>query len=197
MQNEMTETLIQRRRLVFASVAATAATGGAGLAWWQQRNGAQNGLANATVTGSGASGDALQTSKFWELAFETPEGKSVAMASLKGKPLLINFWATWCPPCVEELPLINRFYQENIKNGWQVLGLAVDQRAAVNGFLKKMPLDFQIVLAGMSGVELSKSLGNLSGGLPFTVVVGSEGGVLHRKMGQVSPADLGAWAQLK
>ena len=131
------------------------------------------------------------------LVFESPDGKSVSMASLKGKPLLINFWATWCPPCVEELPLIDRFYQENSKMGWQVLGLAVDQRAAVNGFLGKMPLSFPVALAGLSGVDLSKSLGNLSGGLPFTVVVGSGGAVLHRKMGRISLKDLSAWKHLK
>ena len=121
----------------------------------------------ASNAAQGLAGSGLATSKFWELAFETPTGQSIAMVSLKGKPLLINFWATWCPPCVEELPLINRFYQENSNNGWQVLGLAVDQKSAVNGFLAKMPLNFPVALAGMSGVELSKSLGNLSGGLPL------------------------------
>ncbi len=194
----MSEELNQHRRLLVGTVAMCAALSGAGLAWWQQRNSKSEAAAtsgsNAAV---GPPGDVLAASKFWDLTFETPEGKSLAMASLKGKPLLINFWATWCPPCVEELPLINRFYQENAKNSWQVLGLAVDQKPAVNGFLAKMPLSFPNVLAGMSGVELSKSLGNLSGGLPFTVVVGSAGGVLHRKMGRVTLEDLAVWTQLK
>ncbi len=197
-EENMSKDLPQRRRLVFGAVAACAGLGGAGLAWWQQRgNSTVEGTANANNAAQGSPGSGLATSKFWELAFEAPTGQSIAMVSLKGKPLLINFWATWCPPCVEELPLINRFYQENSKNGWQVLGLAVDQKSAVNGFLAKMPLNFPVALAGMSGVELSKSLGNLSGGLPFTVVVGSTGDVLHRKMGRISVADLGAWAQLK
>jgi thiol-disulfide isomerase/thioredoxin len=182
----MSDVLIQRRRLIFGSVAACAAVGGAGLAWWQQRPAADQG-----------SDDVLAASKFWALVFESPDGKSMRMASFKGKPLLINFWATWCPPCVEELPLIDRFYQENSKTGWQVLGLAVDQRAAINGFLGKIPLSFPVALAGLSGIDLSKSLGNLSGGLPFTVVVGSGGAVLHRKMGRVSLEDLTAWTQLK
>lgn len=182
----MSDVFFQRRRVIFGTVAACAALGGASLAWWQQPPAADQG-----------SDDVLAASKFWTLEFESPDGKSVSMASFKGKPLLINFWATWCPPCVEELPLIDRFYQENSKTGWQVLGLAVDQRAAVNGFLGKMPLSFSIALAGLSGVDLSKSLGNLSGGLPFTVVVGSGGAVLHRKMGRVSLEDLSAWQQLK
>lgn len=193
----MPDVLIQRRRLVLSAVAACAALGGAGLAWWQQRSAADQSSGAATASSTAGLGDVLAASKFWELVFESPDGKSLSMASLKGKPLLINFWATWCPPCVEELPLIERFYQENSKNGWQVVGLAVDQRVAVNGFLGKMPLSFPVALAGLSGVDLSKSLGNLSGGLPFTVVVGSRGGVLHRKMGRVSLADLSAWTQLK
>ena len=182
----MSNVLIQRRRWVFATAGVFSALGGAGLAWRQ--------LQPATHQGSD---DVLAASKFWELVFESPNGKSLSMAGLRGKPLLVNFWATWCPPCVEELPLIDRFYQENSKNGWQVLGLAVDQRVAVNGFLAKMPLSFPVALAGMSGVDLSKSLGNLSGGLPFTVVIGSRGGVLHRKMGRVSLSDLNAWTKLK
>lgn len=193
----MVEDLNPRRRLVVGAVAACAALAGAGFGWWQQLNSKAGPIASGNDAANGPPGDVLTASKFWELAFETPEGRSLAMASLKAKPLLINFWATWCPPCVEELPLINRFYQENVKNGWQVLGLAVDQKPAVNGFLAKMPLSFPNVLAGMSGVELSKSLGNLSGGLPFTVVVGSAGGVLHRKMGRVTLEDLAAWTQLK
>ena len=78
-----------------------------------------------------------------------------------------------------------------------MLGLAVDQRAAVNGFLAKAPVRFPIALAGMSGVALSQSLGNLGGGLPFTVVLGKDGSVLHRKMGRVTADDLRAWAFLK
>jgi thiol-disulfide isomerase/thioredoxin len=135
-------------------------------------------------------------SKLWALNLATPNGSTLSLASLRGKPMLLNFWATWCPPCVEELPLIDRFYQENAKNGWQVLGLAVDQVPAVNNFLGKMPVKFPVAMAGMAGIELSKSLGNLSGGLPFTVVIGSQGAVLHRKMGRVSADDLNAWAAL-
>ncbi len=110
--------------------------------------------------------------------------------------MVLNFWATWCPPCVEELPLLNAFFNENRAKGWQVLGLAVDQAAPVTRFLTQSPLAFPVALAGFPGIEVSKSLGNLSGGLPFTVVFGAAGTVLHRKMGKLTPDDLHAWTKL-
>lgn len=133
----------------------------------------------------------------WDLAWDTPQGTTLSMASFRGRPLLLNFWATWCPPCVEELPLINAFYQENKAKGWQVLGLAVDSLAPVQLFLKKMPLDFPLGLAGLSGAELGRNLGNLTGGLPFSVVLGADGQVLQRKLGRLKAADLAAWVRLK
>ena len=133
---------------------------------------------------------------FWAGNFEGPNGEAVALAAMRGRPLLVNFWATWCPPCVEELPLLNAFNLANAALGWQVLGLAVDQPSAVRGFLQKLPLNFPVGMAGFAGTELSRSLGNPSGSLPYTVVFGSEGTVLHRKIGKVSEADLAQWAQL-
>ena len=77
------------------------------------------------------------------------------------------------------------------------MGLAVDQLEPVRQFLARTPVTFPVAMAGMPGIELSRSLGNLSGGLPFTVVLGSDGLVAHRKMGKVTPDDLRAWALLK
>lgn len=131
------------------------------------------------------------------MSFDAPDGQPQAMRSFRGKPLLLNFWATWCPPCVEELPLLDAFYQEQKANGWQVLGLAVDQPSAVRKWLQAKPLSFAVGMAGLGGTELSKSMGNLSGGLPFTVVFGASGALLHRKTGKVSKDDLAQWAQLK
>lgn len=170
-----------RRRWLLAAVAGAAALGGTGLAWRNYRP--QTMPPNAE-------------SEFWQLEFATPDGGTLPMAALRGKPLLVNFWATWCPPCVEELPLLSSFYQENSAKGWQVLGLAVDQLAPVQRFLAQAPVTFPVAMAGMPGVEISKILGNLSGSLPFTVVLGSDGRVVHRKTGKVTPGDLRAWAAL-
>lgn len=167
-----------RRRWLFAGVAGAAALTGAGLAWWQARPGE----------------DADAAASFWGMAFPTPDGGTMAMRALTGKPLLLNFWATWCPPCIEEMPLLDRFYAENSAKGWQVLGMAVDQAAAVNKFLSHTPVRFPVTLAGMAGVALSRSLGNVGGGLPFTVVLDKAGRIAQRKIGQVSQQDLAQWS---
>ena len=118
------------------------------------------------------------------------------MNSFRGKLLLVNFWATWCPPCVEELPLLDFFYQENKTKNVQIVGLAVDQPSAVRTWLRTRPLNFPVGMAGLGGTELSKSLGNVSGGLPFSVVFGTSGQPLHRKIGKVLPEELARWTQL-
>ena len=132
----------------------------------------------------------------WAEVFETPDGAPLPMQAFQGKPLLLNFWATWCPPCVAELPLLNRFYQEQAGKGWQVVGLAVDQPSAVRSFLGRAPVDFPVGMAGLGGTDLARSLGNLTGGLPFTALFGADGQVLHRKMGQISTQDLQSWTAL-
>jgi hypothetical protein len=95
------------------------------------------------------------------------------------------------------MPLLDAFFRENSSKGWQVLGLAIDQPSAVRGFLQRTPVSYPLGLAGLGGTELAKGLGNLTGGLPFSVVVGAAGNVLQRRMGRVSAADLTQWVQLR
>lgn len=167
-----------RRGWLYGAVALAAGATGAGLAWWRLRPGP---VEDTAV-------DAL-----WGQTFERPEGGSLAMADLRGQKVLLNFWATWCAPCVEEMPLLDRFARENEASGWKVIGLAVDQAAAVRPFLTRVPVSFPIGLIGPGGIQLARSLGNNVGGLPFTVVIDADGRVRQRKMGQVTPAELSAW----
>lgn len=176
------QTSLSRRRWLYAGVAGAAAVGGAGLAWWKFKPHAMEPGAEQAL---------------WSMEFEKPDGGMLSLAALAGKPLVLNFWATWCPPCVEELPLLNGFFREHADRGWRVVGLAIDQPSAVRKFLQRLPLDFPIGLAGLGGSDLGRSLGNLTGGLPFTVVLGAEGKVLQRKMGQVSAQDLKLWSSLR
>ncbi len=171
----------RRRRLLYAGVGAAAAIAGAAAALWKW---------------TPAENAAQAAQSLWPLHFDTPAGPVLAMQSFRGRPLVLNFWATWCPPCVEELPLLDAFFRQNAAKSWQVLALAIDQPSAVRAFLQRTPVSFPVGLAGLGGTELSKAMGNLSGGLPFTVVIDSSGQVAQRRMGRVTPADLAQWVQL-
>jgi thiol-disulfide isomerase/thioredoxin len=182
MNDDMTATnpaATSRRGWMVGAVAAGAALAGAGLAWWRQRP---------------AAAEAGVVDRLWTLNFNTPQGGSLALSSFRGRPLLLNFWATWCPPCVEEMPLLDRFYRQQPATGWQVLGLAIDQPSSVRTFLQRLPVSFPIGLAGLEGTELTKALGNQSGGLPFTAVIGADGQMRERRMGLISEADLRSWS---
>jgi thiol-disulfide isomerase/thioredoxin len=163
-----------------AGLAAVAGAAGVGVAWWRHQPGPVLEQAEA---------------RFWSSQFEGIHGETLDLAGWRGQPLLVNFWATWCPPCVEELPMLNTFYRTHAASGWRVLGLAVDRLDPVRRFLDKLPLDYPVALAGMGGVELSRTLGNPTGGLPYSIVLGTSGTVVHRKIGKLSEDDLSAWVQ--
>ena len=171
--------------MLYGGVAAAAALAGAGAAWWKFQPHDTTPEALAEVAES-----------FWTLSFDTPDGKPLPMSNFRGKLLLVNFWATWCPPCVEELPLLDFFYQENKDKNLQVVGLAVDQPSVVRTWLKTRPLNFPVGMAGLGGMKLSKSMGNVSGVLPFTVVFSPSGMLLYRKIGKVTPEELVQWTHL-
>ena len=175
------------RRALLLGAGTAASLAGLGVAWWRHT------VPPVTAAPAGSP----PPDGFWQAEWPTPQGASLSMQSLAGKPLLLNFWATWCPPCVEELPLINDFYLKNKANGWQVLGLAVDKLQPVQAFLQKSPLDFPVGMAGLAGTELTRAMGNLAGALPYSVVLGADGSILHRKMGRVTPEELALWAGLK
>ena len=170
---------MNRRAWILGGAAAAAGAAGAGVAWWR-------------MSGSAAADE--RAAQIWAMQFETVGGgPPLALAALRGKPTLLNFWATWCAPCISELPLIDRFQREHGASGWQVVGLAVDRAEPVAEFLAKRPVGFAIGLAGLEGVELSERMGNSGGALPFSVVFDRKGKVIQRKLGMIKPEDLQRW----
>ncbi len=126
--------------------------------------------------------------------FARPDGGELAMQAFRGRILLLNFWATWCPPCVREMPLLDRFGRTQAAAGWTVVGLAVDNAAPVREFLRRQPMGFEIGLAGFDGIALSRELGNEGGGLPFSVLFDRQGRLHDRYLGELQEADLARWA---
>jgi thiol-disulfide isomerase/thioredoxin len=165
-----------RRTLLGAGVALTAAAAGGGLWWWRSSQ-------------PSPVGDEL-----WGLRLERPSGGWLELASLRGRPLLVNFWATWCPPCVREMPVLDRFARDHAARGWQVLGIAADNAAPVREFLARTPVAYPTVLAGFGAVDLSRRLGNSSGGLPFSVAFDRAGRLAQRHLGELRFEQLAAWA---
>ena len=155
------------RRIMLAGAGVGAAALGASFAWRKLNPPAASPLAQS----------------FWARSFPGLDGQPVTVAPWRGRPLLVNFWATWCPPCVKELPEINQFYKEARGKGWQALALAVDQAEPVKAFLQKAPLDMPVALAGPEGLRLVRDLGNPAGGLPFSVIFDETGEISWRRLG--------------
>lgn len=131
----------------------------------------------------------------WNVRLPRPGDGELALADFRGHPLLLNFWATWCPPCVSEMPLLARFHRERGTAGWRVVGVAVDQEQPVRAFIEAHAIDFPIALAGNQGLALSQALGNTAGGLPFSVMFDSVGRARDRKLGALDQATLDRWAR--
>jgi thiol-disulfide isomerase/thioredoxin len=184
----------QRRTVVTAAVAAAAGLAGYG---WLNRQGAVTPAdsGSGSTKATGAADPSAPGVDIWTLRFEQPDGGELDMARLRGRTTLVNFWATWCPPCVKELPMLDTFHRDHLGRGWQVVGLAIDGPTPVRQFLAKAPVAFPVGLAGLDGIELGKALGNANGGLPFTVVFDRSGSIVERKLGELTLADLTGWAQ--
>ena len=111
----------------------------------------------------------------------------------KGKPLLINVWASWCAPCVEEMPELARFAAEHADNGPQVVGLALDTHAAVLDFLGNVPVYYPIVLETPGPADASVRLGNTQGLLPYSVLIDADGRVVKQKLGPFKAGEIEEW----
>ena len=168
-----------RRRALGVAVGTTAVLAGAGVAWRQWRAGEPDGGAEEAL---------------WSMQFDKAEGGKLVMANFRGKPLLINFWATWCVPCVRELPALQRFQREQAERGWRVIALAVDQPVPVIEFVNRFKLELTVALAGVDGLEWQRAMGNDKGGLPFSIVLDAAGKARHRKLGETTLEDLTRWA---
>ena len=130
----------------------------------------------------------LPADPFLAQSFPDLQDQDRLLSAYAGKPLVINFWATWCAPCIKEMPDLQALHERY--PDVQFVGIAVDSKSNVQEFLQRVPVSYDILLAGPGGVRQMRSLGNKKGGLPFTVVFGSNGRVDERILGQIDPQKL-------
>jgi thiol-disulfide isomerase/thioredoxin len=119
------------------------------------------------------------------LALTLPDERGVqqSLSQWRGKVLVVNFWATWCAPCREEMPEFVRFQNEYRSKGLQFVGIAADNEAKVQQFTQEIKLNYPALIGGFEAIELSKTFGNRLMVLPFTIVVARDGTIAHTQVG--------------
>ncbi|HLR78061.1 MAG TPA: TlpA disulfide reductase family protein [Burkholderiaceae bacterium] len=148
------------------------------------------GMAVAAVAGSGPLAGMAHGAPvlFYDLEFPDMHGQSRAVSDFLGQPMVLNFWATWCPPCVREMPDLD--YLQTKYPGVTVVGLAIDTADNVRKFSQKVPVDYPVLVAGHGGIQLMKEMGNPRGGLPYTILYDARGQELRHFLGQIDRDEL-------
>jgi len=104
----------------------------------------------------------------------------------QGKIRIINFWATWCPPCLKEIPEFIALQEQYADKGVQFIGIAIDDLEPVEKYLASTKINYPILIAGVTGITLAQQLGNSVDAVPFTVVVNRQGQIIHQHRGEFS-----------
>jgi thiol-disulfide isomerase/thioredoxin len=118
---------------------------------------------------------------FAQTLAEPAGGRPQALSTWRGKPLLINFWATWCGPCVEEMPGLAALHKQT--PGLQVIGIGIDSAAQIAEFAARLKIDYPLYVADSNATGLMRELGNAVGGLPFTLLIGADGAIKKSYIG--------------
>lgn len=128
------------------------------------------------------------------LTLQSIDGRAVTLpTAYSGRPLLINLWASWCGPCIEEMPELQRFAASQGSNGVQVVGIALDDPGAVRTFLQRVPVAYPILLDTPGPADAGVRLGNPKGVLPYSVLVSADGRLLRQHIGPFAAGDLPDW----
>ena len=172
-----------RQIAVFILVAAAALTAG-----FMLRSGSHGPVSAAVSTASAAPG--LMTARLPDI-----DGKPRALEQWRGKVLVVNFWATWCGPCREEIPAFIKMQDKLGAKGLQIVGIAVDQQDKVRPYAAEMKINYPVLVGDLEAIDLARQAGNRLGGLPFTVVFDRQGAAVHSQLGSINPQKLEALVQ--
>jgi len=110
-------------------------------------------------------------------------GRSRQISEWQGKVVLVNFWATWCAPCREEIPMLVSLHRKYSSRGLEIVGIAVDNASKVSEYASKYGISYPVLIAYSSGIGLMRKLGNAAGALPYTVILDRRGAIVSRKLG--------------
>jgi len=127
---------------------------------------------------------------FFANEWQNPDTKPINTQEWGQKVLVVNFWASWCPPCVEEMPQLEKLQSEFLQQNVLFVGIAVDSPSNVREFLKKTPVSYPIAMGGMNASQIYKALGNTQSALPFTVIINAKGKAIYSKLGKIDEEEL-------
>jgi thiol-disulfide isomerase/thioredoxin len=130
------------------------------------------------------------TAALLALSLPDPTGRPQPLSQWHGKVLVVNFWATWCAPCREEMPDLVRAQKEYGAKGLQIIGIAADNADKVQEFAKEIGLNYPALIGGYAAIDLSKDLGNSLVALPFTLILDRQGKVAYTHLGPLKPDKL-------
>ena len=134
--------------------------------------------------------DSIESAPVFAASLADVDNRPITLAQYKGKPLIVNFWARWCPPCRAEIPELVRFRKAN-KGKLEILGIALENEAEpLKAFARSNAIDYPLFVAGDQGLPLLRALGNKAGGLPYTLFIDRQGRVIATKAGMIRPGEL-------
>jgi thiol-disulfide isomerase/thioredoxin len=119
-----------------------------------------------------------------------PDNTAVNTAEWQNRVLVVNFWASWCPPCVEEMPALSDLQDEFASKNVLFVGIGIDTPSNIRQFLETTLVSYPIVRGGLQGSKIGKALGNTQGALPYTVVINAKGKVANTKLGKINEDEL-------
>lgn len=182
--------VMKRRTIIFGGAGLAAIGTTAWLAWQSTSRRAPAANRAVGMPGSAPRKAEPNPRALYEATLPDLTGRPVALERLLGRPVVANFWATWCAPCVEEMPHLEALSKSfsNI----QFVGIGIDTASNIAQFVTKVPVSYPLYVAGHTGIAMVRELGNAAGGLPFTVLLDAEGRIFDTILGQVSPEDLSA-----